>query len=223
MPSTNSTSRGELNKKGTKRKRDAKPPLFASDESADEHDAKFTKREDAQVAAEEDRPRIPYVFELILPLSICVGGAVVAMIYNIQWLMILSSILAALSVIIYFINSRRRARYRSMTNEEHMQEQIADYRRDLLKTLEGYDVDRDMTESEIDALVDEYRHHLEVENASLSNVNLLGVVGALLGRKKGDAEGDAKPGRKTGRKASKRERRKAKKEKELSRGGLSDE
>ena len=215
MPSMNTTSRGDLNKKSAKKKRDTKPPLFASDEHADAHDAKFEKREDAK-AETENKPRIPYVFELILPLSICVGGAVVAMIYNIQWLMILSSILAGLSVIIYFINSRRRARYRSMTNAENMREQIAEYRRDLLKTLEGYDVDRDMTESEIDALVDEYRHHLEVENASLANVNLFGVVGALFSRKKGN-------GSKDGKKTSKKERQKDKKKKELERGGLSDE
>lgn len=138
--------------------------------------------------------------------------------------MIVSSVLAGISVVIYFINSRRRARYRTLSSKETMDEQVASYRRDLLKTLEGYDVDRDMTASEIDALVDEYRHHLEVENASLANVNIFGVIGSLFRRKKDKGDGDSESdGKKTRRKATKREKKKEDKNKELSRGGLSGE
>lgn len=211
MPS-NTTSRGNLNEeRKPERKRASRPPLFVSDEKGAEHDATYSKARKETAAVAEDKPMIPHVFELILPLSVCIGGAVVASVYHIQWLLMVSCVIAGIAVVIYFINSRRRARYRVMSDKANMEEQVADYRRDLMKTLEGYDVDRGMTNEEIEALVDEYRHHLEVENASLANVNIIGVIAALIRRnRKG---GESRRGR-AGRRSKK---------KETGRGGLSDE
>lgn len=204
-------TRGNLNQEGTKSKR-SRPPLFASDEKANEHDAGHVDR-----VVEEERPEsssgIPHIFELILPLSVCIGGVTLASMYGIRWLLTLSCVLAAASVVIYFINSRRRARQRLLSDAETIEQEVAEYRRDLMKTLEGYDVDRGMSQEEIDALVQEYRHHLAVENASLANVNFFALIAALFRRNRDeDGEGD---GKRKGRKAKKAE-------KKTGRGGLSD-
>lgn len=223
MPS-NTTSRGTLNeeRKSSNRKTQ-RPPLFVSDEKGTEHDAMYAKGEDA---AEEsvDKPRIPYVFRIIIPLAICVGVALVASVYRIQWLLMVACVVAGISIIVYFISSRRRARYRTLSDKAHMEAQIADYRRDLLKTLEGYDVDRGMTNAEIEALVDEYRHHLEVENASLANVSIMGAFLALIRRNKGGDEGagDAKASKKA-KKAKKKPSRRKKETEKTERGDLADE
>lgn len=215
MPS-NSTARGTLNEQGThNRKSHSRPPLFVSDEMGAEHDAMYAK--DGNGATEEaKRVGIPQIFKLIVPIAVCVGIAIVASVYHIQWLLMTACVLAALSVIVYFISARRRDRYQALSDKETMDRQVAEYKRDLIKTLEGYDVDRGMSEAEIDAFVDEYRHHLEVENASLANASLIGTLMALLRRNKGK-DGANDEGGRTGR----RSRRKPGKQK-ADRRGLSD-
>lgn len=215
MPSTNTASRGTLDGEQGKAKvrGNKRPPLFASDEKATEHDSVYAT-DGTTEGATGDKPRIPYVFELLLPLSVCIAGALVASAYGIRWLMMVSCIIAGIATILYFVNSRRRARYRSLSDAENMEQQIADYRRDLMKTLEGYDVDRGMTAAEIDALVDEYRHHLEVENASLANVSVTKVITSLFSRKGKD---------KDGKKVKRGKGRGKDKKTDEGRGGLSDE
>lgn len=188
MPNTNATERGKLDH-GNKipAKSHKRPPLFVSDEKGMEHDSMYSHSGQTS-ASDKGGFRLPHIFALILPLSACIAGALVSSAYNIRWLMMVSCVLGGVLVAGYFISSRRRDRYRSMSDEETMNQQVADYRRDLMKTLEGYDVDRGMTKEEIDALVDEYRHHLEVENASLMNLNIGRIVASVFRRGKGDSK-----------------------------------
>lgn len=210
---------GEAVEATKERRRQKKPPLFASDEEAARHDGERHRDErdeaDTEAVGDAGGSTLPHVLELIVPLSVCIGGVVAATIYGIRWLLTLSCIIASITVIIYFINSRRRAMLSAMTDAEAIEEKVSDYRRDLMKTLEGYDVDRGMTQSEIDELVEEYRHHLEVQNASLASVGILSVIGSLFRRNKADdGEGG---GKKRGRRARKQEKPRT------GRGGLAGE
>lgn len=147
-----------------------RPPLIASDADASRHDGE---------PAGEGRRAAGGPLAYLLVLVGAVAGAAIASSYRVTWALLLLGAVAAVDILMWASAAARGARARDAADVMRREEQLREYRRDLEATLVGYDVDRGMTQAEIDALVDEYRHYLDVRDASLLSASPMAIFKAL--------------------------------------------
>lgn len=129
------------------------------------------------------RSKLPATIVMVVLLAFAFSGAVFATLYRLTWLLFLSCVVGAAAVVVWFLRIRRQDRYEASVDAAARAEKVRAYRRDLEATLIGYDVDRDMTQEEIDELVAEYQHKLEVESTNLAKASPSAVIKGVLGKR----------------------------------------
>lgn len=127
---------------------------------------------------------LPSSIGLVIPLVVSFAGIMFATMYRVPWLVIVSCIVAGITIAAWILHNRRQARWQESIDLDAREEKVKAYRRDLEETLIGYDIDREANDEQVEALVAEYRHKLEVESTNLAVAGPVAIIRGLIGKRR---------------------------------------
>lgn len=138
-------------------------------------DSMGKKKRPALITFDGDADTSTLKMWIIIAVAVALAGGCYALgiWVNKSWLITLAFIIIVATVIFWIWQKRAST---SLTDEQ-IEEAVVEYRRDLMKSYEGYDVEFDI--AEVNAAVEEYRELLIEENTSIAELSPSMMVAAI--------------------------------------------
>lgn len=173
------------NQNGNARK-SRKPPLIVTDTAPEGTSVESRSSGTRRTTSSKNRLKgvLPSVVGMLIPLVVSFAGIMFATMYRVPWLVIVSCIIAGVTITAWILHRQHQVRWEESIDLSAREEKVRAYRRDLEETLIGYDIDGSVSEEQIEALVAEYRHKLEVESTNLAVAGPVAIARGLLGKRK---------------------------------------
>lgn len=166
--------------------REKRPPLIVTDEVPEGMESAPRGGEVQRPAQSTGRIKaaLPSVAGMLVPLVVSFAGIAFATMYRVPWLVVVSCAIAGITVAAWVLHRQRQVRWEESIDLSAREEKVKAYRRDLEETLIGYDIDGGVSEEQMEEMVAEYRHKLEVESTNLAVAGPVAIIRGLVKTRK---------------------------------------